>query len=51
MNQPTKDSDTWAAQCGRYFTIKDGSPSDNEMRFCCFCGKPLVEIRFEDEQT
>lgn len=48
-SQDSEDGDTWAAQCGRYFTINDGSPSDNEMRFCCFCGKPLVEIRFEDE--
>ena len=36
-------------QNGYRYTINDGSPSDNEMRFCCFCGKPLVEIRFEDE--
>lgn len=48
-SQDGEDSDIWAAQCGRYFTTNDGSPSDNEMRFCCFCGKPLVEIRFEDE--
>lgn len=44
-----EDSDVWATQCGNMFTIIADTPSENEMRFCCFCGKSLVEIRFEDE--
>jgi hypothetical protein len=35
------DDDTWATGCGHYFTIIDGTPADNNMAFCTFCGKPL----------
>lgn len=48
-SQDGEDSDVWATQCGHYFVIAADTPSYNEMRFCCFCGRPLVEIRFEDE--
>ncbi len=39
----------WSGECGTYdtdcgsaFTIEEGTPEKNEMRFCCYCGKPLV---------
>lgn len=31
----------WDTSCGRAFTFIDGSPSDNELHFCCYCGKTL----------
>ncbi len=32
----------WVTQCQQEFIIYDGaSPTDCEMRFCCYCGKPL----------
>ncbi len=34
---------SWATSCGQYFTIIDGGPLDNRMRFCCYCGKPIKE--------
>lgn len=43
------DSDTWATGCRHYFTLNDGGPTDNEMRFCCYCGRPLIEVPWEDE--
>ena len=39
----------WATGCGHYFAITDGTPSDNDMRYCCFCGRPLRESPHEDE--
>mgnify|MGYP001330034860 FL=1 len=48
-SQDGEDSDVWATQCGHYFAITADTPSENEMRFCCYCGRPLVELRFEDE--
>jgi hypothetical protein len=36
-----EDSDTWVTQCDHYFTINEGTPRDNDMKFCCFCGKPV----------
>ena len=37
-----EDSDTWGTSCGRYFSLTEGDPFDNEMRYCCFCGLPLT---------
>lgn len=33
----------WQTDCGRGFCLADGTPTENEMRFCCYCGKPLHE--------
>jgi hypothetical protein len=46
-----EDSDKWAASCGRhrYFQLNDGTPTDNHMTHCCYCGKPLVEVPIEPE--
>ena len=33
----------WNTTCGNAFVLNDGKPSDNEMRFCGYCGKHLVE--------
>ena len=33
----------WATQCHNIFTITDGTPKDNEMTYCCYCGKTLKE--------
>lgn len=42
------DSDTWATGCGHYFTVIDGTPTENQFRFCTFCGFPLLEMQEED---
>ena len=49
-SQDGEDSDVWATQCGHYFRLNEGSPIDNDMKFCCYCGRTLVELRFEDEE-
>lgn len=37
------DSDTWQSTCGGHFLINDGGdPDECQMKFCMFCGKPLV---------
>lgn len=35
------DTDMWETTCGKAFTIIDGSPADNQMAFCCYCGREL----------
>ena len=35
------DTDLWETTCGKAFTIIDGSPADNQMAFCCYCGREL----------
>jgi hypothetical protein len=48
-----EESDTWAASCGRhrYFSLNEGTPKDNRMKHCCYCGKPLVEVPIEEGEV
>jgi hypothetical protein len=39
----TVDDGDWSTDCGNYFVLDDGTPSDNKMKFCCFCGSPIAE--------
>ena len=36
-----EDGNYWTA-CGRGFSITEGTPKQNGMKFCCYCGKPLT---------
>lgn len=33
---------------GDGFVLNCGTPSENKMKFCCFCGKELIVITYED---
>lgn len=44
----TEADEGWVTDCGRIFAVTEGAPAENEMRFCCFCGKPLKEERTEE---
>jgi hypothetical protein len=47
-----EDSGTYMASCNRrYFVLDDGTPTDNRMTHCCYCGKPLVEVPIEPEDN
>lgn len=38
----TQDVDgSWDTECGNKFCIEEGTPKDNEMLFCCYCGAAL----------
>ena len=39
----------WATDCGEIFVINEGTPEENEMKFCCFCGKHIVQFPQEGE--
>lgn len=43
----------WGTDCGEYYVINDGTPEQNGMNYCCYCGKrlqqkPYEELRFEE---
>lgn len=40
----------WATQCDHAFTINDGTPADNGMRFCCYCGNLIKQVPFSAEE-
>lgn len=45
------ESSLYATSCKRYFMLEDGTPEDNRLAWCCYCGKRLVQelITEEDE--
>ena len=46
-----EDSDgCWWTSCDNGFEFIDGSPEENKMKFCCYCGKPLKQVVFKEEE-
>lgn len=42
----SSDSGCWESSCGQEFIINDEqTPTDCNMRFCCFCGHELVQAK------
>lgn len=35
----------WETACGEMFVIIDGTPTENSMRYCPYCGNGLKEVR------
>lgn len=44
--QSSGEGDIYETECGDTFQIFEGSPSDNHMEFCCYCGRKLKEEVF-----
>ena len=38
-----EDSSDFDTECGRTFELLDGCLEDNNMKYCCFCGKKTEE--------
>jgi hypothetical protein len=43
------DSGVYATSCRRFFDLTDGTPEDNKMSWCCYCGKRLVQELIAEE--
>ena len=47
------ETNCWNTACDGVFQITEGTPADNKMRFCCYCGGALEQVRYvpddEDE--
>lgn len=39
----------WDTDCHNRFLLNEGTPTDNHMAFCCYCGKSLVAVEDVDE--
>ena len=33
----------WVTSCGHEFVIINGTPAENEMKYCCYCGKEIAQ--------
>jgi hypothetical protein len=42
--QEIEDGSRWSTSCGHSFYLSEGMPGENEMAFCCFCGKEIIEV-------
>ena len=38
----------WQSSCGEEWTLIDGTPKENGMKFCHGCGKPIEEVPYVD---
>ena len=36
-----EDEGIWETLCGNTFMFVEGTPQDNKIKFCCYCGRPL----------
>lgn len=34
----------WDTSCDNAFEIIDGTPAENNFKFCCYCGGQLVQV-------
>lgn len=41
------DCDWWDTGCAHAYTIIEGTPLENEMKYCTYCGKEIEEILIE----
>lgn len=41
-------SEGWETECGNRFVLTEGTPTENDMKYCCYCGRQLVEVQQED---
>ena len=40
---------SWETNCGQAFVLDEGTPSENTMKFCCYCGRPLTETPYVED--
>ena len=45
------DGGPWATQCNELFNIESEGPEANNMKFCCFCGKRLIEVADDTDEV
>lgn len=46
-----EDFGGWETNCGHRFNIESGTPFDNLMKFCCFCGKEIDQMPWTEEEV
>ena len=40
---PDSEDEEYTTGCNKNFILIDGTPSDNGMKYCCYCGKSIKE--------
>ncbi len=42
-------SNLWETSCGNAFVLEEGTPEENDCKFCTYCGHPLAQKLVEPE--
>jgi hypothetical protein len=40
---------TWETSCENAFEIIEGTPDENGMKYCPYCGKKLIQFEFNND--
>jgi hypothetical protein len=57
MNKPVtcrweeNEESIWDTACGEKFVLNDGTPHDNGMIYCPYCGKTLYVVKFVVDES
>ena len=41
--QDSENSDIWLSSCGKAFVLNEGTPQENHVKYCVYCGKPIEQ--------
>ena len=44
-SQADEDSNAWQTECGNMFLLNDGTPEQNDMKHCCYCGGKMLAAK------
>ena len=44
------EMDYYETGCGESFIVLEGTPTENRMRFCAYCGRPLI-VQLTERET
>lgn len=44
------DNGVWETSCKQMFVLNEGTPEQNHMKFCCYCGTKLKQKIYNDEE-
>jgi hypothetical protein len=45
----TEDADAvWNTGCGNASVLEEGSPADNDYKFCCYCGGAILQCSYQE---
>lgn len=48
--QADEDGDVWSSDCGHDFQLNDGTPKDNNFKFCPYCGESISERLYGESE-
>ena len=42
------ENGVWNTECGNMFEVTEGTPHDNQMNYCPYCGKHLDQVEYNE---